>query len=76
MHRKWTKEESQRLNELYEQFGTDWVVIATFFPGRIGDQCGLQYRTNFPHIRRSKWIKEEDEVTAIYLRILILICSY
>ncbi|GAA6010690.1 hypothetical protein JCM10207_005799 [Rhodosporidiobolus poonsookiae] len=59
---RWTKEEDQRLRELYGILGPKWKEIALQIPGRMDDQVSKRWRDAVnPALRRNEpWAAAED----------------
>lgn len=59
--RPWTDDEDQRLRELVERFGTDWLRVAAGLVSRTPAQCLHRWqKSRDPTIRRAKWQPDED----------------
>ena len=63
-HKKWTKEEDNKLRQLVNKFGDkNWRILANSMENRNPRQCRerWQYYLN-PFLKISHWTKEEDEL--------------
>lgn len=59
----WTKAEDKAIVSLFEKFGNNWTIIASFLDGRIGKQVRDRFRNKLdPKINRHKFLPREDEV--------------
>lgn len=63
-HRKWTKDEDEKLLQLIKEFGdNDWRHLAKKFDGRNSRQC--RERWNYylnPDLIQGQWTHEEDDL--------------
>ncbi|KAK8884853.1 hypothetical protein M9Y10_043974 [Tritrichomonas musculus] len=63
-HKKWSKEEDEKLKKLVEEFGVnDWRHLAKKMEGRNSRQCRERYQYYLnPSLIRGQWTREEDEL--------------
>lgn len=57
----WTKSEDKAIVSLFERFGNNWTIIASFLEGRTGKQVRDRFRNKLdPKINRRKFSEKED----------------
>ncbi|CAH0485719.1 unnamed protein product [Peronospora farinosa] len=57
----WTKMADQVLMEKVAEIGKKWTQIATFLPGRVGNQCRERFVNHLdPSINTAPWTEAED----------------
>ena len=63
-HKKWSKEEDEKLKKLVEEFGVnDWRHLAKKMEGRNSRQCRERYQYYLnPSLIQGQWTREEDEL--------------
>ncbi|CAO3623379.1 unnamed protein product [Mucor hiemalis] len=57
----WTKEESNQLKSLVEEFGTKWDVISKKIGTRSEDQCRNKWAYEVATMKKGEFSKQEDE---------------
>lgn len=60
-HGSWTKEESNQLKSLVEEYGTKWDVISKKIGTRSEDQCRNKWAYEVTTMKKGEFSKEEDE---------------
>jgi len=62
LHRKWSADEDEHLEQLVAEHDKNWKLIATHIQGRSVQQCQQRWRNNLrPQVKKSEWTRVEDQ---------------